>query len=138
MRFSFFFGCHPDPDPCFFVNLLFYTLGTPSQVNGTQWMRRIDIENGDVIGVAVQQSDLPMVQFSLNGEPLHISAINRFKGTVYPSIFLPELGDEDGGGGEAAKSDTTITASLVVDEHEFKHKSPGQRFLPLIVARSIV
>lgn len=102
----------------------------PSQVNGTQWMRRIDVENGDVIGVAVQQSDLPMVQFTLNGESLHISAINRFRGMVYPAIFLPEIMTEE--------ETSSITATLVVDERDFKHKSPGPRFGPVIVARSIV
>ena len=90
-------------------------------------MRRIDVENGDVIGVAVQQSDLPMVQFSLNGELLHISTINRFRGTVYPAIYFSE---------SVASMD--VHASLVVDEKEFKHRSPSQRFGPLIVARSIV
>ncbi len=90
-------------------------------------MRRIDFENGDVVGVAVQQSDLPMVQFSLNGEPLHISAINRFQGTVYPSIYLADATAEHG-----------VEAKLVVTEHDFKHKNLGNRFGPIIVARSIV
>lgn len=90
-------------------------------------MRRIDVENGDVIGVAVQQSDLPMVQFSLNGELLHISAINRFRGMVYPAIHLPE-----------SEAGLDVEALLVVDGQEFKHTSPGNRFVPLMVARSIV
>lgn len=100
----------------------------PSQVNGTQWMRRIDFENGDVIGVAIQQSDLPMVQFSLNGEPLHISAINRFQGTMYPAIYLPFSTDDLG-----------VEATLVVEEANFKYaRGFGDRFGPIIVARSIV
>jgi hypothetical protein len=99
----------------------------PSQVNGTQFMRRIPVENGDVIGVAVQQSDLPMVQFTLNGEALHISAITRFRGTVYPSVFLPDKAN-----------DLKAEVTLVTDEQEFRQKSPGDRFLPLIVARSVV
>eukprot|EP00934_Nitzschia_sp_Nitz4_P006669 Nitzschia sp. Nitz4//scaffold113_size70149//38471//39205//NITZ4_005952-RA/size70149-augustus-gene-0.85-mRNA-1//1//CDS//3329533347//6659//frame0 len=101
--------------------------GSPSQINGTQWMRAIDVENGDVVGVAVQQSDLPMVQFTLNGEPLHISAINRFRGTVHPSIHIPASAQAKG-----------FAAALVVDESAFKHESPGGRFGHLLVARSIV
>ena len=125
-------------------------------------MRPIDVENGDVIGVAVQQSDFPMVQFSLNGESLHLSAINRFRGTVYPAIYLPAVGgrqkqqqqqqeeeeeqqpaskpideSEDGGTGDTTTG-STFTASLVVDERIFKFQSPGSRFGPVIVARSIV
>jgi len=90
-------------------------------------MRRIAVENGDVIGVAVQQSDLPMVQFTLNGEALHISAINRFRGTVYPSICLPETSKE-----------LQAEITLVTAEDEFRHPTFGNRFLPLIVARSVV
>lgn len=90
-------------------------------------MRSVDIEDGDVVGVAVQQSDLPMIQFTLNGEPLHISAINRFRGTVYPAIYLP-----------ISALDKDLQVTLVVEENEFKHQSPGGRFGPLIVARNIV
>ena len=54
-------------------------------------MRTIpNVQNGDTIGVAVQQSDLPMIQFLLNGEPLHELAISRFRGGVYPSVFVRE------------------------------------------------
>ena len=42
-----------------------------SRDNGTFLMRSIpNLRHGDVIGVAVQQSDLPMIQMLLNGEPL--------------------------------------------------------------------
>lgn len=130
---SILFGVTGKKDAKFYQDLSPETIKSteekgPSQVNGTQWMRRIDFENGDVIGVAVQQSDLPMVQFSLNGEPLHISAINRFQGTVYPAIYLPFSTDDQG-----------VVATLVVDEASLKYaKSFGDRFGPIIVARSIV
>mmetsp|Transcript_33988 Transcript_33988/g.71503 ORF Transcript_33988/g.71503 Transcript_33988/m.71503 type:complete len:233 (-) Transcript_33988:2802-3500(-) len=56
-----------------------------SRDDGTFLMRPIpDLRHGDVIGVAVQQSDLPMIQMLLNGEPLMECTINRFRGTVYP------------------------------------------------------
>lgn len=89
-------------------------------------MRKVEVETGDVVGVAVQQSDLPMIQFYLNGEALHDRAVNRFRGSVYPAICLPE----------SVKGNLKV--SLVLEEHEFKQRSPGQRFGPVIMARSIV
>jgi hypothetical protein len=94
---------------------------------GTDLMRKIEIQDGDVVGVAVQQSDLPMVQFLLNGDVLHESAINRFRGMVYPSLHLPK-----------ATSESSVKADLVLDEAKFQQMSPGPRFGPVIVARSIV
>ena len=85
-------------------------------------MRPIHVFDGDTIGVAVQQSDLPMVQFLLNGEPLHELAINRFRGTVYPSVFVRE----------------GIAGRVVFDEDSFKELSPHARFGPLIAARGII
>jgi hypothetical protein len=87
-------------------------------------MRKIKVSNGDKIGIAVQQSDLPMVQFLLNGEPLNEQAINRFRGTVYPSIFLPE---NDG-----------LSVRLVFNEKDFLELTPHARFGPLIMARGLV
>lgn len=102
-------------------------VGEFSEVNGTIWMRKVEVQNGDVVGVAVQQSDLPMVQYFHNGEPLHELAINRFRGTVYPSICLPE---------SAEKEDLKV--SIVFAEDQFEHMSPAAKFGPIIVARSIV
>ncbi len=91
------------------------------------WMRKVEVQNGDVVGVAIQQSDLPMVQFFHNGEPLHELAVNRFRGTAYPSIFLTEAAEKE-----------DLKASLVVAEDQFEHISPAAKFGPIIVARSIV
>lgn len=86
----------------------------------------MEVENGDVVGVAVQQSDLPMIQFYLNGEPLHDRAVNRFRGTVYPAVCLPK------------SVSGKLKVHLVLEERCFKQRSPGDRFGPVIVARSIV
>lgn len=91
--------------------------------DGTALMKPIvGLEDGDVIGVAVQQSDLPMVQFLLNGEPQHEIAINRFRGTVYPSVSVVE----------------GFKVKAVFDEDSFKELSPHVRFGPLIAARGII
>lgn len=87
-------------------------------------MPTISVSDGDVVGVAVQQSDLPMVQFMLNGEPRDDLAVNRFRGVVYPALYIPKA--------------RGITANMVFEENEFKQLSPHARFGPLIVARGII
>jgi len=120
---------------------------TPME-DGTALMRPIpQLRDGDTIGIAVQHSDLPMVQFLLNGEPLHEIAINRFRGAVYPSIYLPG-GNGDGqggvsentkgGGGGGGVVEGDISATVVFDENDFRELSPHSRFGPLIAARGII
>jgi len=118
---------------------------TPME-DGTALMRPIpQLRDGDTIGIAVQHSDLPMVQFLLNGEPLHEIAINRFRGAVYPSIYLPGgNGDGQGGvsentkGGGGGVVEGDISATVVFDENDFRELSPHSRFGPLIAARGII
>lgn len=91
--------------------------------DGTQLMKPIpNLKDGDVVGVAVQQSDLPMLQFLLNGEPLHDLAINRFRGKVYPSVLLRE----------------GYRVKFVWSEDEHKELSPHVRFGPLIPERGLI
>jgi hypothetical protein len=113
-------------DDLFSLLLSHHVTGESSEEAGTHWMRKVEVQNGDVVGVAVQQSDLPMLQFFHNGEPLYDLSVNRFRGMVYPAIFLPA----------SAKEDLTVTAVLV--ENKFSHMSPAPKFGPIIVARSIV
>jgi hypothetical protein len=92
--------------------------------NGTDLMRKVKVSNGDTIGIAVQQADLPMIQFLLNGEPLNEQTVNRFRGTVYPSVFLPE---NDG-----------LSVRLAFNENDFRELTPHARFGPLITARGLM
>jgi len=87
-------------------------------------MRKIEVKKRDTVGIAVQQSDLPMVQFLRNGEPLHDTAVNRFRGTVYPAIFLPE--------------NEGLSVKVVFNESDFRELSPHARFGPVIVARGLL
>lgn len=120
---------------------LFMTDTTPMD-DGTALMKQIhNIHHGDTIGIAVQQDDLPMVQFLLNGEPLHDIAINRFRGTVYPSVFIGCDGDDeddydDTKKGGAGGDDVGVT--FVWNEEEFKEMSPSVRFKPLMAAIGII
>ena len=95
-----------------------------SQTNGTDLMSKIKVNKGDTIGVAVQQSDLPMIQFMLNGEQLDENSISRFRGTVYPSVLLPE---NDG-----------LSLQFAFKENDFKKAPPSSRFSPIMVARGLV
>lgn len=98
-------------------------VGSP-EANGTALMKKINVSDGDVVGIAVQQNDLPMVQFTVNGEPRHDLAVNRFRGTVFPSIYLPE--------------NEGLAVRLVFDEASFKQLAPNVRFGPVIVARGLL
>uniref|UniRef100_A0A7S2KX06 SPRY domain-containing protein n=1 Tax=Leptocylindrus danicus TaxID=163516 RepID=A0A7S2KX06_9STRA len=83
-----------------------------------------NLVDGDIVGVAVQQSDLPMVQFIINGEPLHHMAINRFRGSVYPAVWLP-LPD-------------ALQVEFIWDEGQWKYEPPSAKFKAIMLARSIV
>ena len=100
-------------------------------------MRAIpNLKHGDTVGVAVQQSDLPMIQFLVNGEPLHQLAINRFRGTVYPSIWLPVIQTNDDSKEYGENSE--FSATIIFDEDKFRELAPHARFGPLISARGII
>lgn len=87
-------------------------------------MRKIKVKHNDTVGVAVQQDDLPMIQFLLNGEPLHSLSISKFRGSVFPSVFLPES--------------ERLKVTFVFEESSFKEMPPTVRFGPLIIARGII
>lgn len=81
-------------------------------------MATINVHGGDVVGIAMQQSDLPMLQVFLNGES--VGEINRFRGNVYPAVYLPERG------------------SIEFVFRNFKRDPPNARFLPILEARGLV
>lgn len=89
-------------------------------------MSNVSCKNNDVIGIIIQQSDLPMIQFTKNGELLHDLSINRFRGTIYPSFFIVPT--------------TTATAKLkvVFKESSFRQTIPYPHCSPVIVARGLM
>lgn len=89
----------------------------------------IPVSHGDVVGVIMQQSDLPMLQFMLNGEQIYTTYINRFRGIVYPSILLPNEIDD---------TEHNFSLRIVFKESDFKYKPPSSKFIPVIVARGLV
>mmetsp|Transcript_2905 Transcript_2905/g.4249 ORF Transcript_2905/g.4249 Transcript_2905/m.4249 type:complete len:219 (-) Transcript_2905:691-1347(-) len=123
------FGLSKPRDRAFYKSLEGKTDPLSPEDEGTELMSEIEVSDGDTVGVAIQQVDLPMIQFLLNGEPLHEVAINRFRGTVYPSVFIPAKEEE---------SSPNIAATLVTDEGSFKEMSPHARFGPLIKSRGLI
>jgi hypothetical protein len=99
-----------------------YSIDSTPVEDGTALMRSISVTTGDTVGIAVQQSDLPMLQFLVNGELLSEIAINRFRGTVFPAIYLRE----------------GYTVVGIFKESQFKELSPHARFGPLMAARGIL
>eukprot|EP00542_Grammatophora_oceanica_P020198 CAMPEP_0194032394 /NCGR_PEP_ID=MMETSP0009_2-20130614/5346_1 /TAXON_ID=210454 /ORGANISM="Grammatophora oceanica, Strain CCMP 410" /LENGTH=168 /DNA_ID=CAMNT_0038672825 /DNA_START=213 /DNA_END=719 /DNA_ORIENTATION=+ len=118
------FGVATSKDRNFYKSLEENDGDESPQTNGTALMKKVPVKDDDTVGVAVQQSDLPMVQFFLNGEPLHELAINRFRGMVYPSVYIPPGED--------------LAATLALDENKFTQMPPHARFGPVIVARGII
>ena len=97
-------------------------------------MSQIKVTDGDVVGVAVQQSDLPMVQILLNDVVLFDKSINRFRGTVHPAIYLPHDNDNEG----THSHSSLLSLRLVFNERDFKGSPPSPKFAPVMVARGLV
>jgi hypothetical protein len=89
---------------------------------GTELMKRLAVTANDIIGIAMQQSDLPMLQFTLNGAPLTDGSINRFRGNPYPAVYLPD--------------DNSGRVRFVF--RDCSHQPPNSRFVPIMEARGLV
>ena len=98
----------------------------PPDKHGTKFMCSVsNLKDGDVIGVAVQQSEIPMIQLYLNGEVQDGGQVIRFRGTVYPSVYLPPRGSE-------------ISATFLYREDQFVRGPPRPGLEPLIAERSLM
>lgn len=63
---------------------------------------------GDVIGVAFGQAELPNLSFFLNGELLEHGQVNRIRGEVYPAVSVEQ----------------NAKLRCVFDETNFEHAPP--------------
>jgi len=92
----------------------------PAEKHGTKFMTGVDgLNEGDVVGVAVQQSDIPMIRIFLNGEESSAS-VSKFRGTCFPAVYLPGAG-----------------VTFLYREDQFIHGRPSG-WDPLIAERSLV
>ncbi len=97
----------------------------PAEKHGTKFMCAIpNLRDGDVVGVMLQQSELPMVQLYLNGEIQSEGQVSKCRGTIFPSVFLPP-GSE-------------MSAKFLYREDQFIHGPSRPGFGPLLAERSIL
>jgi hypothetical protein len=94
-----------------------------------EFMSKIPVSNNDVIGIVVQQSDLPMIQFYLNGTQQYYASINRFRGSIYPSFYIPP---------QASSSNSNVTLKVIFQEHDFRQPIPNHACSPVMVARGLM
>lgn len=118
------FGVSGKRNPKFYEILAESTV--PPEKHGTKFMGSVSLNDGDVVGVVVQQSEIPMIQFYLNGEIVDQEGgkVARFRGTVYPSIYLPP--------------GSAIFATFLYREDQFVHGSPIPGCGPLLAERSLM
>jgi SPRY domain len=94
--------------------------------SGIEFMSKIPVSNNDVIGIVVQQSDLPMIQFYLNGTQQYYASINRFRGSIYPSFYIP------------SSCNNNVTLKVAFLEHDFRQSIPNHSCSPVMVARGLM
>lgn len=86
----------------------------------TKLMRTVSACPGDTVGVTINlKVENPFVQLFLNGELQEEFRLGRFRGSLYPSIWLP---GPDG---------TAPSVTFIHSGSEFRQLSPGAQFLPL-------
>lgn len=88
-------------------------------------LQGVDLKEGDVVGVYWDQTDLPMLSFTVNGNYVSNASINRIRPSteIYPAV---SLGSQGGG------------CSFVFDESGFKHKSISSKFQMIICSSSLI
>ena len=98
----------------------------PPEKHGTKFMCEVpNLKDGDVVGVAMQQSEIPMIQLYLNGECQYDSKISKFRGTVFPAVYIPQ-------------SEPTTSSQFLYREDQFIHGPPSQGYECLIAERSLM
>jgi hypothetical protein len=116
------FGVSNKRNPKFYEILAESTV--PASKHGTKFMCSVpNLKDGDVVGVLVQQSEIPMIQLYLNGKVHDGGQISKFRGTVFPSVYLPP-------------GSTTTTFLYATDQ--FVRGPPRPGFEPLMAERSLM
>lgn len=95
----------------------------PPEKHGTKFMSPIsNLNDGDIVGVVVQQSEIPMIQLYVNGEIQ--DRVSRFRGTVFPALYLPQ-GSE-------------MSATFLYREDQYVKGPPVPNLPPLMAERSLM
>lgn len=98
--------------------------GNPGAAAPSWVLEHADLQEGDVIGVRWDQTDLPMLSFLRNGKLLDKASINRVRPAVdvYPAVSV-EKGSK---------------AQIIFDQRGFKHPPTGTKFKMIVCATSII
>jgi len=117
-------GVSTKRNPEFYKVLAMSGGAMPKHKHGTKLMRELEggVKDGDTIGVAFQKGDAPTIQLLKNGNSVSTFKLGRYRGDVYPSIWLPGK----------------ITATIIANDSSFRNVAPHPRFRPITVARRIV
>jgi hypothetical protein len=85
---------------------------------------KVEPKEGDCIGVYWDQTDLPMVSFSLNGEMLHSASINRIRPSqdIHPAVSLK----------------AGSTCDLIFDGDNFICPPKSKKFGSIVCATSLI
>lgn len=85
------------------------------------WVFDALLKEGDTIGVAFGQTDLPNLAFTKNGKPVPSFDVKKIGGMVYPVVSVANGG----------------AVKVVFDRDGFLNPPPA-RFSPLMVAHSVL
>jgi len=86
-----------------------------------QWVMYSKLQEGDSIGIAFSQADMPNLAFTKNGKSTPSYDVRKVPGMVYPVVSVS--------GGASVK--------VVFEEEDFEN-TPPSRFSPLMVAQSVL
>jgi len=89
-------------------------------------MRPISTSTGDVIGIAIDllSEDDKYIRLYLNGNLREQFDLKSFRGSLFPSIWLPAASNED-------DDASPIEAYFAHDEAHFQQRSPNAKFVQL-------
>ena len=110
------------------VSLDGYIDGKSNDTSAPSWCldkSMVDLKEGDVVGICWDQTDLPMVSFSVNGEynPMR-GSINRIRpaNDVCPAVSVTN----------------GATCELIFDGRQFKKSPPSSKFTMIVCATSLI
>jgi hypothetical protein len=86
-------------------------------------LQGVKLKEGDVVGVYWDQTDLPMLSFTVNGSVVSHASINRIRPSseIFPAVSI-----------------TNSSCSFVLDEKGFKYPSLSSKFKMIICSASII
>eukprot|EP00300_Choanocystis_sp_HF-7_P025058 c2670_g1_i2.p1 GENE.c2670_g1_i2~~c2670_g1_i2.p1 ORF type:complete len:161 (-),score=39.45 c2670_g1_i2:110-592(-) len=95
------------------------TIGEGTQSFGSTWTAQ-ELKEGDVIGICFQQSDFPMLSFTLNGLVDDGRSVKRFRGDTFPAVTVKD------------------SAQIRFEFDNFKYQPPTSRFVAVMVAKNML